>query len=225
MPIIEKDVLFEGTENGQEVMYFPITRLGNVEAGTDTLPDALADADQIPVADASDGNQMKKTTWAVIKVALANIFAAVGHKHAAGDVTSGYFSVARGGTGRSTLTSGYFLRGNGTSAVTMSTPTAARQAMGAVTGVAPVTVTLSADSWAGSGPWTQTVTVSGVTASDDHLHVYPVNVDDADARKLYEAAYGCLAPMAQSVAGGITFTCYDKKPETNFQVQIEGVRA
>lgn len=38
--------------------------------------------------------------------------------------------VANGGTGRSTLTSGYFLRGNGTSAVTMSSAASARSAMG-----------------------------------------------------------------------------------------------
>lgn len=91
-------------------------------------------------------------------------------------------------------------------------------------GVGPVTVTLYTSSWSGSGPWTQTVTVSGVTASDNHLHVWPVDVADAAARKLYEKAYGCLAAEAQSVAGGIKFTCRDAKPITNFQVKIEGVR-
>lgn len=39
------------------------------------------------------------------------------HTHAAGDITSGTLSVARGGTGASTLTSGYALIGNGTSTV------------------------------------------------------------------------------------------------------------
>lgn len=146
------------------------------------------------------------------------------HTHDASNITSGTLPVSRGGTGRSTLTSGYFLRGNGTSAVTMSTPTAARQAMSAVTPVGPTTVTLSATAWSGSGPWTQTVTVSGVTANDSHLHVYPVDIADADARKLYEEAYGCLAAQADTVAGGIKFTCREKKPTTNFQVVIEGGR-
>lgn len=91
-------------------------------------------------------------------------------------------------------------------------------------GVGPVTVTLYTSSWSGSGPWTQTAAVSGVTASDSHLHVYPVDVADADARKLYEKAYGCLAAQAQSVAGGVKFTCRGDKPTTNFQVMIEGVR-
>lgn len=154
---------------------------------------------------------------------LANV-PAHDHKHDASGVTSGYFSVARGGTGRSTLTSGYFLRGNGTGAVTQSTPTAARQAMSALTGIGPTTITLTATGWSGTGPWTQTVTVSGVTASDNHLHIYPVDTQDADARKLYEAAYGCLAPQAETLAGSIKFTCRDKKPEVNFQAVVEGAR-
>jgi hypothetical protein len=52
---------------------------------------------------------------------------AVGHTHTsstisalnAGDVTSGYFSVARGGTGRSSLTSNLVLVGNGTASVSL----------------------------------------------------------------------------------------------------------
>ena len=41
-----------------------------------------------------------------------------GHKHAAGDITSGTLGVARGGTGAATLASGAALIGNGTGAVT-----------------------------------------------------------------------------------------------------------
>ena len=78
-------------------------------------------------------------------VALGNhdhsgVYAPVSHTHAAGDVTSGTFAdaripnlntskltagtlgVARGGTGASTLASGSFLQGNGTSAVQLRTP-------------------------------------------------------------------------------------------------------
>ena len=57
-------------------------------------------------------------------------------KFGAGDV----IPVANGGTGRSTLTSGYFLRGNGTSAVTMSSAASARSAMGLgnTTGALPI---------------------------------------------------------------------------------------
>lgn len=170
------------------------------------------------------GKRVRRVTLAALKTWFGNLFAAKSHNHAAGEITSGTLGVARGGTGRSTLSSGYFLRGNGTGAVTQSSPTAARQAMSALTGVGPTTVTLSAANWAGSGPWTQTVSVSGVTASDNHIHIYPVDIADEAARKLYEAAYGCLAAQAETVAGGITFTCREKKPETNFQLVVEGGR-
>lgn len=75
------------------------------------------------------------------------------HSHAAGDITSGTlaadripslatskitsgsFSVARGGTGRSTLTSGSYLVGNGTSAVTMKTKAQVIADLGITSGV------------------------------------------------------------------------------------------
>ncbi len=126
------------------------------------------------------------------------------HTHPASDLTTAV-PVAKGGTGASTAEG-------------------ARKNLGACALVAPVTVTLAVASWAGSGPWTQTVTVSGVTASDNHIGVFPVDVADNDARKLYEKAYGCLAAEAETVAGGVKFTCRDKKPETAFQVIIKGVR-
>ena len=56
------------------------------------------------------------------------------HNHAASNITSGTLSVARGGTGRSTLTSGYFLRGNGTGAVTMSSVDEVKEALGISSG-------------------------------------------------------------------------------------------
>lgn len=57
--------------------------------------------------------------------------AAASHSHAAADVTSGSFSVARGGTGRDALTAGSFLTGNGTSAITLRTPSEVLSDIGA----------------------------------------------------------------------------------------------
>lgn len=96
--------------------------------------------------------------------------------------------------------------------------------VGAAVLVAPVTVTVDVAAWSGSGPWEQTVSVAGVTAEDEHIGVFPVDTADADARKLYEKAYGCLSCEAETVAGGIVLTCRDAKPEISFQVKIKGVR-
>lgn len=52
------------------------------------------------------------------------------HNHSASDIASGTLSVARGGTGRSSLTADYFLRGNGTSAVTLSSVDEVKEALG-----------------------------------------------------------------------------------------------
>lgn len=205
MAILERDVLLQGQQDGQQTVDFPITRWANVEAEAEDIPE-LVDEDQIPVADASDQNQTKKTTWAKVKAALSGLFAAKIHTHSAGDIDSGMLPITRGGTGASTTTQ-------------------ARKNLGALTGVGPTTITLYAASWSGAGPWTQTVSVSGITASDNHLHIYPVDITDDAARKLYEAAYGCLAAQADTVAGGIKFTCRTGKPSTNFQVIVEGARA
>lgn len=88
----------------------------------------------------------------------------------------------------------------------------------------PVVVTVAVESWAGTGPWTQTVSVAGVTGLDNHIGVYPVDVDDPDARKLYEKAYGCLAAEAETVDGGVKLTCREACPETAFQIKVQGVR-
>lgn len=194
------------------------------------------DADWVTLTDTAASNARKKLSWSGVKATLKGYFdglyAAAAHSHAwsaitgkpsgfppsththpASDIASGTLStsrlptvpVAKGGTGAATAAG-------------------ARSNLGACALVAPVTVTLAVASWAGSGPWTQTVTVSGVTASDNHIGVFPVDVADNDARKLYEKAYGCLAAEAETVAGGVKFTCRDKKPETAFQVIIKGVR-
>lgn len=159
---------------------------------------------QGPKGDTGATGPAGTTTWAGI-TDKPSTFTPSSHNHSASQITSGTLGLARGGTGAATAA-------------------AARANLGAVAGVGPTTVTLTASGWSGSGPWTQTVTVSGVTASDNHLHVYPVDIADEAARKLYDKAYGCLSVQAETVAGGIKFTCRSAKPTTNFQVQIEGVR-
>lgn len=113
-----------------------------------------ADGDGVLITDSAAGNAVKRVLWSAVKTALGKVFAPLSHKHSAADVTSGVFTVERGGTGRSswasnglicagttskgTLTqvgappgAGSFLRANTTGAPFWSSPDAAREAMGA----------------------------------------------------------------------------------------------
>ena len=143
--------------------------------------------------------------------------AASAHKHGTGDINSGTLDAAR-------LPTVPVTRG-GTGATTAA---AARTNLGACAEFTPATVTVPL-SWtdvsgAGTGPWTQTVTVSGVTAAMTGLAVHMIDVEDSDARQLYEAAYGCLAAQFDTVAGGIKLICRDERPQIAFQVQVLGVK-
>ena len=85
------------------------------------------------------------------------------HSHSASSLT-GTLAVSGGGSGRSTLTSGYFLRGNGTSAVTLSSPSAVLSAIGAAE--APVAL------YNNTSGTTGTITLSQSSANFLHMRVY-----------------------------------------------------
>ena len=75
--------------------------------------------------------------------------------------------------------------------------------------------------WTGSGPYTQTVSLSGILASD-MPHVTPVlYVDSYIAER---AENWQKISMAEAVAGGIKFTCFEEKPTMELKIQIEVVR-
>lgn len=81
----------------KDKIVYPVTQLQNVtdDAGALTAP---ADADSVPIADASDSGQMKKITWANIKTALSNLFAAKSHTHHTNEVTHSNLLNIAGGT-------------------------------------------------------------------------------------------------------------------------------
>lgn len=79
--------------------------------------------------------------------------------------------------------------------------------------------TLSAGGWTGSGPYTQTVAVSGVLQSD-RPHVGLVPSDDTGTALAQEESWGYVS-RGVTADGSITFTCYEDKPEVNLPLQIE----
>ena len=76
--------------------------------------------------------------------------------------------------------------------------------------------------WVGSGPYTQTVAVAGILASD-MPHIMPV-YDAANATAVAQKeAWSCVS-KAEAAAGGIKFTCFEDKPGVEIPVQIEVMR-
>ena len=76
--------------------------------------------------------------------------------------------------------------------------------------------------WTGSGPYTQTVAVSGILATD-MPHITPV-YDAANATAIAQKeAWNCVS-KAEAAAGGIKFTCFENKPTTAIPIQVEVMR-
>lgn len=79
--------------------------------------------------------------------------------------------------------------------------------------------TLSAD-WEGeSAPYSQTVTVEGILVGDN-AHVMPVYSDDMETALLEKEAWA-MVNKADTSNGSIIFTCFEDKPNTAINVQIE----
>lgn len=84
-------------------------------------------------------------------------------------------------------------------------------------------VNLTAAGWSSSAPYTQTVSVAGITENDrPTVGLYLPDGITAANVDLQEKAYACIN-RAVSGAGKITVYCYKKKPTTDFQIQVKGV--
>lgn len=86
---------------------------------------------------------------------------------------------------------------------------------------ATYTATLST-TWTGSGPYTQTVAVSGILATD-MPHIMPAYSSDNATAIAQKKAWSCVS-KAEAAAGGIKFTCFEDKPTTAVPLQIEVMR-
>lgn len=86
-----------------------------------------------------------------------------------------------------------------------------------------VDITLPAAAWSGAAPYTQTVEVAGVLATDVPIIGLAI-ADGATSEdvKLQAKAWGCV-DRAVTGDGTITFYCYNKLPAVDFTVQAKGV--
>lgn len=82
-----------------------------------------------------------------------------------------------------------------------------------------VSVTIPASGWTGSGPYTQTITVSGLT-DGRRCMVYPAYGDDAAANLAMREACGCLS-YAKREGQNVTITCLEDKPAVDIAVIVE----
>ena len=76
--------------------------------------------------------------------------------------------------------------------------------------------------WSGSGPYTQSVTVSGILASD-MPHITPVYSSDNNTALAQKEAWASVS-KAVTAANSITFSCFEDKPAAAIPIQIEVIR-
>lgn len=121
---------------------------------------------------------------------------AVHYHNASTDITSGILPESRGGTGASALY---------------------QSALGAVK-----TGTLTAAGWTGSGPYTQDVTVAGMTAS--YAPIISRGNPASESAANYKAVKKAWSFVDKAVSGSgkITFTAYTK-PAVDIPINIKGV--
>lgn len=77
-------------------------------------------------------------------------------------------------------------------------------------------VTLHASGWSAEAPYTQTVAVEGMLATDQP-HYGVVYSGDWEAEK---EAFGFVDDL-DTADGSVTFTCFEEKPEGNLTIQLE----
>lgn len=98
-----------------------------------------------------------------------------------------------------------------------------KTAQGDIKNLKYVTVDLPATGWSGSAPYTQTVSVSGITA--DWVPGIPTAVlgSNVDVSALLAAteALGCIK-MITSAAGTLTFTAPEDKPGVSLTLRVPG---
>lgn len=102
--------------------------------------------------------------------------------------------------------------------------TEASEALSALGGAITKTYTATlSTSWSGSSaPYTQTVTVSGITSSDTPIVDVVLSTTNSTAISQLEA-WGCVSKITTGT-NSITATCLEDKPTTAIPIQLKVVR-
>lgn len=82
-----------------------------------------------------------------------------------------------------------------------------------------VSATLPAAGWVGSGPYTQTIAVQGLT-DGRRVMVIPKYGSNADDNIAMREACGCVS-YAERSENSVVFTCLEDKPEVDITVTFE----
>ena len=77
-------------------------------------------------------------------------------------------------------------------------------------------VLLAAAGWQGEGPYTQTIAVEGILATD-HPHY---GVVYSDNRETEREAFSAVDEL-DTADGSVTFTCFEDKPAADITIQME----
>lgn len=86
-----------------------------------------------------------------------------------------------------------------------------------------VEITLPADGWSGSAPYTQTVDVLGIKATDKVQLMSAVKKDTpAETAKTWEKMAGMIK-AGEALDGQVAFYCPIKKPTEDFNIKLVGV--
>lgn len=84
----------------------------------------------------------------------------------------------------------------------------------------PLTITVPASGWSGSGaPYTQTVSAAGILETDNphYTVVYGTSASDRAAQR---QAFICI-DLLETAKGSVTLTCFDAKPGVDLTLQLE----
>lgn len=105
---------------------------------------------------------------------------------------------------------------------TMHVTAAERATWGSKANAVTYTATLTTAGWSASAPYTQTVTVSGLLATDNPIADVVLSSTAATAQAQIEA-WGCVGRMVAAV-NSFTAYCYETKPTTAIPLQFKVVR-